>query len=136
MYISLLTKEFLLCFLALRRRSLHVQDICHYLTRKAGRVKSTLCVLYQIAHILDAAGILIRSDQLGGLTLLDPYFTLLELRIPRQNPFVIGALLNPSEEESIVIKKRAQEFIAECLKQGKVGVTLNSTSRFQMKLTT
>jgi hypothetical protein len=42
--------------------TLDIRQISRYLARQTGRRKSTLCKLYQIAHILEAAAVVIRSD--------------------------------------------------------------------------
>jgi hypothetical protein len=56
--ISPLTVGFLLCFLALRQATFNIRQISRYLCRKTGRLKSAQCKLYQIAHILEAAGVI------------------------------------------------------------------------------
>jgi hypothetical protein len=115
--IARLTVSFMLCFLVLREPTLDIKVVSRYLSRKTGRNKSTLCKLYQIAHILEASGVLTRCVIPGQLRIVDRFFVPIGIRTinPKQtNPFAIDALLNrvqPSDDA--VIQKRRTEFIAE-----------------------
>jgi hypothetical protein len=72
--ISPLTVQFVLCFLALAMDTLDIRDISRYLARQSRRHKSTLCKLYQIAHILDASGIVSRTEVPRQLTIGPAFF--------------------------------------------------------------
>jgi hypothetical protein len=114
--ISALTVSFLLCFLALHIRTLRIKQVSRYLSRKSRRHKSTLCKLYQIAHILEASGIVVPSDAPGDVSIVDRYWAPLELNIPDEgpkplSPFRIQAVLNryrPAEER--ILLQRRMEF--------------------------
>jgi hypothetical protein len=121
--ISSLTVQFLLCFLTLRMTTLDIRKISRYLSRKSGRHKSTLCKLYQIAHILEAADILSRSESPGKLTFVERFFVPVDISLPSGsarpvNPFSIETILNhsnPTQER--VIFARRKEFVAESAKK-------------------
>jgi hypothetical protein len=107
--------QLLFCFLALHIRTLRIQQISRYLSRKTGRHKLTLCKLYQIAHILEASGIVVLSDAPGNLSIVDHYWAPLELKVPDEgpkllNPFRIQAVLNRSRpgEERIRLQRRME----------------------------
>jgi hypothetical protein len=72
--ISTLTVGFVLCFLVLRLRTLDIKQITRYLSHKTGKQKSTLCKLYQIAHILEAAGVITRSEVAGEIVIVEKFF--------------------------------------------------------------
>jgi hypothetical protein len=122
--ISRLTIGFVLCFLALREPILEIKQISRYLSRRTGRHKSTLCKLYQIAHILEATGIIHRSLVPGQLTMVDRFFTPIELKKLQdepnsRSPYAIGSILNHSDpRDEIVYQKRKSEFSAESTRQG------------------
>jgi hypothetical protein len=115
--IARLTVSFMLCFLVLREPTLDIKVVSRYLSRKTGRDKSTLCKLYQIAHILEASGVLTRCFVPGQLRIVDRFFVPIGTRAidPKQtNPFAIDSLLNrvqPSDDA--VIQKRRTEFTSE-----------------------
>jgi hypothetical protein len=113
--ISKLTVGFVLCFLAMRQQTLDIKHISRYLSRRTGRHKSTLCKLYQIAHILEAAGIIAKGTVPGQLAITPKFFCLVDLRIPDgPNPFAIGAILNQKEaEKEGIVQRRRNEFQAE-----------------------
>jgi hypothetical protein len=117
--ISRLTIGFVLCFLALREPTLEIKHISRYLSRRTGRNKSTLCKLYQIAHILEATGIVQRSLVPGQLTIVDRFFAPIELKKLQEepnskSPYAIGSILNHSDpRDEIVYQKRKAEFAAE-----------------------
>jgi hypothetical protein len=117
--ISSLTVSFLLCFLALHMRTLKIKQISRYLSRQTGRHKSTLCKLYQIAHILEASGIILQADMPGSLSIADRYWAPLDLNVADEaqnnlSPFRIQALLNRlrPDEERILLQRR-MDFAAE-----------------------
>jgi hypothetical protein len=113
--ISKLTVGFVLCFLAMRQQTLDIKHISRYLSRRTARHKSTLCKLYQIAHILEAAGIVAKGTAPGQLAITPKFFCLAELRNPDgPNPFAIGAILNRRETgEEAIVQRRRNEFQAE-----------------------
>jgi hypothetical protein len=122
--ISRLTVRFVLCFLALNEPTLEIKHLGRYLSRRTGRHKSTLCKLYQIAHILEAAGVIRRSLIPGQLTLSGRYFAPVDLKKVNEDgnvrsPYAIGAILNHSDPfDELVYQKRRNEFMAEFHKQG------------------
>jgi hypothetical protein len=117
--ISRLTIGFFLCFLALREQTLDIKRISLYLSRRSGRNKSTLCKLYQIAHILEAAGVLARTPVPGQLTIVDMFFSPIELMSPQgdtdaRNPYAIDSILNRNDlRENLIIQKRRNDFQVE-----------------------
>jgi hypothetical protein len=113
--ISKLTVGFVLCFLAMRQQTLNIKHISRYLSRRTGRNKSTLCKLYQIAHILEAAGIVAKGTSPGQLLITPKFFCLVDLRLPEgPNRFAIGAILNKKDPgEEAIIQRRRNEFQAE-----------------------
>lgn len=66
--ISNLTKSFALCFLVLKNNTLDIKRCAEILSKRNNRFKTTLCKLYQIAHILEAAGIFSKSTLPGEIT--------------------------------------------------------------------
>jgi hypothetical protein len=80
--------------------------------------------LYQIAHILEATGIIHRSLVPGQLTIVDRFFVPIELKKlqeepNRRSPYAIGSILNHSDpRDEIVYQKRKGEFSAESTRQG------------------
>jgi hypothetical protein len=118
--ISTLTIGFLLCFFALHLPTLRIKQISRFLARKTGRIKSTLCKLYQIAHILGAAGVVLRSDIPGEVTIADRFFVPVELDIPdepmtKKKPLGIDFILNrPPPDSETPLRKRRQEFFVAC----------------------
>jgi hypothetical protein len=115
--ISALTMRFLLCFLVLRLKTMDIRQISRYLARRTGRRKSTLCKLYQVAHILEAAAICGRTETPGMVSLVDQFFAPVEITdLPQGpgNPYAIDALLNhPRPPDDTVIAKRRADFFAE-----------------------
>jgi hypothetical protein len=107
-----LTVGFLLCFLSLRQPALDIKHITQYLCRRTGRHKTTLCKLYQIAHILESAGVFQRSDVPGQLEFVGTFFAPIDLQ-GDQNPFAITSILNHSESmEDLVFQRRMADFRA------------------------
>jgi hypothetical protein len=121
--ISSLTVQFLLCFLTLRMTTLDIRNISRYLSRKTGRLKSTLCKLYQIVHILEAADIFSRSESPGQVTIAERFFVPVDISLHSESrrsvsPFSIEAILNHSSltQERVILARR-KEFFAELAKQ-------------------
>jgi hypothetical protein len=118
-----LTKRFVLCFLALRLAAMDIRQISRYLARKTGRRKSTLCKLYQIAHILEAAAVVIRSDVPGLITIADRFFVPVDIVPVSQpaigkSPYAIDSLLNHEiPDMEAVTARRRKEFYAEIAKK-------------------
>jgi hypothetical protein len=117
--ISPLTIQFALCFLVLQMDTLDIRHISRYLSRRTLRHKSTLCKLYQIAHILEAAGIIRRSDIPSKLTMVARFFTPVAIESEPRPPaaacaYTIESLLNhtPSGVHP-VLKARRSDFFAE-----------------------
>lgn len=69
-----LTIVYMMMFFALRQQGLDLRAIAVYLSRNNGRFKTTLCKLYQISHILEAAGIIRRGILAGETSLCDRFF--------------------------------------------------------------
>jgi hypothetical protein len=111
-----LTVGFLLCFLALRVQTLDIKQISDYLSRENGRHKSTLCKLYQIAHILEAARVITRTKIPGQLTVVDQYFAPVDIQVTERfqqgkNLYGINFILNqigPAERQ--ILLKRREDF--------------------------
>ena len=70
-----LTKSFLMCYLYLKKRSIDIKNVGRMLSHANGRYKTTLCKLYQITHILEAAGIIEKSVIPGEMILTTSIFT-------------------------------------------------------------
>jgi hypothetical protein len=112
--ISTLTVGFVLCFLALRMRTLDIKQVSRYLSHQTGRQKSRLCKLYQIAHILEAAGVITRSEVAGEIVIVEKFFAPVDLKDPAKNPFAIESILNrarPGEEQTL--QNRRSDFCAQ-----------------------
>jgi hypothetical protein len=106
--ISTLTVGFVLCFLALRMRTLDIKQVSRYLSHQTGRQKSRLCKLYQIAHILEAAGVITRSEVAGEIVIVEKFFAPVDLTDPAKSPFAIESLLNrarPGEEQTLQTRR-------------------------------
>jgi hypothetical protein len=106
----------MLCFLCLRRQTLDIRNIGLFLCRKNGRYKSTLCKLYQVAHILEAAGVLVKAETPGEITVPNEFFVPIDLKTSAsENPFAIRSLLNKEEDDQgKVIERRRARFDSEC----------------------
>jgi hypothetical protein len=120
--ISRLTRGFVLCFLTLREQSLTIREIGTYLARFTGRYKSTLCKLYQVVHILQAAAIVERTIMPGQVTLVKRFYVPLDFDWSEtgQSPVSIEVLLNkPKGSQDAILKRRRMEFVAEWPESGK-----------------
>lgn len=113
--IAHMTSMFVMCFLVLKMETLDVKSIGMFLSRSNGRYKTTLCKLYQIAHILEAAGIIAKSVIPGEMTLEKRFFVTLDIKEKDDlNPFSIQGLLNRVNDIDIITKRRRAEFTVKC----------------------
>ncbi|OHS94138.1 hypothetical protein TRFO_39669 [Tritrichomonas foetus] len=69
-----LTQSLVLSFIVLQQQTLDIKRVARFLSAENGRFKTTLCKLYQISYILEALGILMKSNVPGMLTLNRPYY--------------------------------------------------------------
>lgn len=95
--ISQITESFLMCFIALGQQYLDIKDISYFLSLNSGRMKTTLCKLYQIAQILEVAGIISKTQTVSQLKLNDPYFVNVAHYFPKEDdstPLSLNMLLN------------------------------------------
>ena len=113
-----LTVSFVLCFLVLRQPVLDIKNIAMFLSRHNGRFKSTLCKLYQITYILDAAGIIMKTAIPSQIVLAPEYYTIVPM-VGVGDPddvLSIMSLLNrhdgclASELEQMALARRRQIF--------------------------
>lgn len=88
--ISGLTTRFIRAFFYFKSQTINIKEIGSFLSRENGRTKTTTCKLYQISHILEAAGIVEKTVLPGEIKLIDEYY------LPEQTkvPFTIAQLLN------------------------------------------
>jgi hypothetical protein len=116
--ISGLTVAFMLCFLGLHKSRLDIKHVSRYLARQSGRAKTTLCKLYQIANILEAAGVLERSLVPREVAIVSHFFAPIKLighteTTPPKSLYSLEALLiHVDSVKERALKKRAQEFLA------------------------
>jgi hypothetical protein len=97
--------------LALHIQTLDIRQAARYLARTSGRNKTTRCKLYQIAHILGAAGILTRSGIMGQVTIVDRVYVPIDLNIPDDKaPFGISSMLNRPHVAHQFLESRRLEF--------------------------
>ena len=73
-FISKLTINFLLCFVALREQCLSLQSVAQFLSRNNNRFKTTLCKLYQIVYILVLIGVIEKRTVPSEVALVDKYY--------------------------------------------------------------
>ena len=98
--ITSLTKSLILCFFVLNKESLNIKSTARFLSRGNGRYKTTLCKLYQITHILEAASILSKTSTPGEVVLNSNFYIKYEPPPPPQpqnisiNPYSVEYLLN------------------------------------------
>jgi hypothetical protein len=90
-----------------------IKRVSRFLTRGGRRCKSTLCKLYQVAHILEASGILERGSITGEVAMGDRFFRPVDILVSEQgaSPFALNSILNlerPAEEA--VVQRRRLEF--------------------------
>lgn len=91
--ISALTLKFVKSFFTFGVQKLNIKDIGKYLSKENGRMKTTVCKLYQISHILEASGVVEKTVMPGEIKLVDEYFNIRENPAPKI-PFTIEQLLN------------------------------------------
>ncbi|EAY15893.1 hypothetical protein TVAG_165210 [Trichomonas vaginalis G3] len=72
--ISKVTETFLMLFLFLGIQYIDIKEASIFLSVQSGRQKTTLCKLYQIAQILEVAGIVSRTNQTSEIKINDQYF--------------------------------------------------------------
>ena len=101
--ISHLTENFLLCFFLSKTNTIYIKRICAFLSRENGRYKTTLCKLYQISHILEAAGIISKSS-LPGEMFITPSFLMPHPVMPKRVPFTTPIIsYSPPPEPEVVV---------------------------------
>lgn len=117
--ISHLTQLFILCFLVFQIQTLNIKHVAHFLARHNHRYKTTLCKLYQIAHILEAAEILKHTSKPCILFLETKYFVTFDgnENSPKSKdpePFSIKNLLNDHNIERYQneVNSRKKEFFS------------------------
>lgn len=94
--ISELTLRFLQFFYYSGKQVVHIKDVSVYLSQDNGRVQTTTCKLYQISHILQAVGIVEKTDISGEKRMADKYYNYSKKEnvTKVQSPFSIEELLN------------------------------------------
>jgi len=112
--LNTLTITLLVCFHALQVKCLDVKEIAHYISRDNGRYKTTLCKLYQIIHILEAMGVILKKVKIGEIWLADKYYNPLPLVATSEfvDPFSIDGLINRHDiDTEKILQQRRNEFI-------------------------
>jgi hypothetical protein len=71
--VSSLTVGLITCFIGQKKRVMNIKKLAALLSRKNGRFKTTLCKLYQVTHILEALGVMQKSDVTGEVVLCKEY---------------------------------------------------------------
>ena len=101
--ISKFTEYFLVCFMALDQRYLDIKEISAFLCRSNDRGKTSLCKLYQIAQILDAIGIITKTERTSELCINDEYFFSPRIYAKESfpEPSLYSMLSRPVEQEFI-----------------------------------
>ncbi|EAY11018.1 hypothetical protein TVAG_410150 [Trichomonas vaginalis G3] len=93
--ISRITESFLMLFIYLGSQSLNIKETSMLLAMHSGRSKTTLCKLYQIAQILEVAGVLSRTAQISEIKMNDPFFIKIQVNEEDQkDPLNLPFLLN------------------------------------------
>ena len=97
--ISLMTHQFMTFFMHVHDMSVDLKSISGLLARHNQRFKTTLCKLYQISHILEAAGILEKSQSRGTVRIVEKYRDMVRRPSVAENllcdaPLSLEALLN------------------------------------------
>ena len=119
--ISQLTRLFIMCYLVMQSQALDIKQIATFLSRSNQRYKTTLCKLYQITHILEAAGVLHRTMVPCVMVLEQQYFALLESRdfqVFDSHPLSVQNLLNDHKSQAFqeAVERRRLEFFV-CYKR-------------------
>lgn len=112
--ISQLTQLFILCFLVFHIQTINIKHVAHFLSRHNHRYKTTLCKLYQITHILEAAEILKHTSKPCIIYIDSKYYMIIKgcennTRSNDSNPFSIANLLNdhgPEKFQNEVLKRK------------------------------
>ena len=94
--ISKLTESFLTCFFFSKNKSLDIKKIGLLLSQGSGRYKTTLCKLYQISHILESAGIIIKSANPGEVYISSMFFNIPQPKRPKFPTPIISMSPPPS----------------------------------------
>jgi hypothetical protein len=124
--IASLTVQVVMCFLSLQLQTLDVRQISRYLSRASQRHKSTLCKVYQVVQILEAAEIVSRSEIPGQLTIAARFFNLVPITdsgpaITPENLYSIKSLLAyPHESVKEVLQSRRRDFFAAVERQAAI----------------
>lgn len=112
--ISNLTTVFMMMFFALRENSLNIKSMALFLSRNNGRFKTTQCKLYQISHILEAAGVVTRGGFTGKSTIEDRFYKFADDESPSRSVSImsIDMLLNRPRDDLIAwVDNRRREFM-------------------------
>jgi hypothetical protein len=135
--IAPLTVQVVMCFLALHLQTIDIRQVSRYLSRATRRHKSTLCKVYQIAHILEAAEIIRRSGTPGQVTVEPKYFHPVAIGFPTPvitpaNLYSIDSLLkHPHVDAQQVVQSRRAEFFAEVNRDKPAVVDFNAHCRIE-----
>jgi hypothetical protein len=104
--ISSITESFILCFFTFQKASLNIKQLALFLSRENGRYKTTLCKLYQVTHILEAAGIIEKSIIPGEFAIIPNAFRSKQKMIPEQvisrNNYTPSLPASPHSIESLL----------------------------------
>ena len=111
--ISNLTTVFMMMFFAMRQNGLDIKTMALYLSRHNGRFKTTQCKLYQISHILEAAGIITRGGFTGKSTIEEKFYKFADEGDQRPMSILsIDMLLNRPRDDLLAwIDERRREFM-------------------------
>ena len=111
--ISNLTKAYILCFSTLQSQTLNLKSVANLFSKQNGRFKTTLCKLYQITHVLEAAGIVQKTVVPGEVTICDPYYILNSPKEKELNMLSIDALLNHHIKSSNINDQKKSNIFSE-----------------------
>ena len=109
------TKVIILCFVAMGIDSLDIKQLSYYLTRNGGRNKTVLCKLYQISQILDAIGIITKTNNISEIYLNERYRVPLVSHVPKEDGFmsVVNLLSRTKNYTFPFVLHRRKEFQME-----------------------
>lgn len=93
--ISNLSTQFLLSFIAFNRPALDIKKISAFLSRNNNRLKTTLCKLYQISHILEVVGIISKSMMPGEVVLNKQFFPDIKVKASNDSLDIESLLSRP-----------------------------------------
>ena len=110
--ITSMTEFFVISFIALERQNLDIKEIAAFISRANGREKTTLCKLYQIAQILQIAGIITKTEKKSQFRMCDDYFVQASNNFQNVGCMEIKNLLSrPSFSVDLdIIERRNAEF--------------------------